>query len=263
MGSLPQSDVESCSNLIKTQGYAVIPDFYTAELCGMLKSSLMRALEEYEPCPGSTQSLHDRYHIHDLMNRDFLFCKLLEDPRLQQLLAPILGESWIMYAFTSSSIPPHGTNHGSRIHNDCPRFTPGYVFNMGIIWCLDRFTNENAATYVLPGSHKSDEAPSEEYFNRNCIQLSAPQGTLILFNAGLYHRAGENKTNEWRHAITLNACRSYMKQRMDWVRLLKTEFTDRLNEQARRIIGFDTRIPASMDEFFLPDDDRLYKPGQG
>jgi len=36
-----------------------------------------------------------------------------------------------------------------------------------------------------------------------------------------------------------------------------------LSVQARRILGFDTRVPASLDEFFLPDSERLYKPGQG
>jgi len=47
-----------------------------------------------------------------------MFAGLLEDPRLQQLLAPLLGESWILYAFTSSSLPPGGSNYGNRIHVD-------------------------------------------------------------------------------------------------------------------------------------------------
>ena len=30
-----------------------------------------------------------------------------------------------------------------------------------------------------------------------------------------------------------------------------------------RLIGFDTRLPTSLEEFFLPEERRLYKPGQG
>jgi hypothetical protein len=53
-----------------------------------------------------------------------------------------------------------------------------------------------------------------------------------------------------------------MKQRMDWVRLIPREFTDVLNDQARRLIGFDTRVPTSMQEYSLPEKDRLYKANQ-
>jgi hypothetical protein len=53
-----------------------------------------------------------------------------------------------------------------------------------------------------------------------------------------------------------------MKQRMDWVRFVPKEIVEQLNEQARRIIGFDTRLPTSLDEFFVSDSERLYKPNQ-
>jgi hypothetical protein len=54
-----------------------------------------------------------------------------------------------------------------------------------------------------------------------------------------------------------------MKQRFDWVRFVPRPIADALNPQARRIIGFDTRLPTSLEEFFLPEAQRLYKPGQG
>jgi hypothetical protein len=54
-----------------------------------------------------------------------------------------------------------------------------------------------------------------------------------------------------------------MKQRVDWVRFIPQAISGALNGQARRIIGFDTRLPTSLDEFFVPDDQRLYKPNQG
>ena len=60
----------------------------------------------------------------------------------------------------------------------------------------------------------------------------------------------------------MNVCRPYMKQRMDWVRFIPTEITDQLNSQARRIIGFDTRLASNLEEFFQPEDKRLYKSNQ-
>ena len=53
-----------------------------------------------------------------------------------------------------------------------------------------------------------------------------------------------------------------MKQRMDWVRFIPEEISSRLNARARRVIGYDTRVPTTLEEFFVPEDQRLYKAGQ-
>jgi len=247
---------------IETKGYSVVENFLTVENCKLLKELYICELEKYSPKASSERSQLDQYHIHDLLNNNILFGQLLEDPRLQQLLTPFLGMHWIMYAFTTSSLPPHGINYGHRIHVDSPRFIKDYITNMGVIWALDDFTEENGATKVLSASQHKNIIPEEDFFEKNCTQLTCKKGTLVLFNARLVHRAGKNNTNNWRHSLTLNACRPYMKQRMDWVRFIKPEIVDNLSEQAKRIIGFDTRLPSSLDELFLPEEKRLYKANQ-
>lgn len=260
---LNSSELSTHHYHLQTRGYSLLTGFLTAAETDLLKAALMKAISVYKPTPGVERSYQDRHQIHDLLAQDICFARLLEDPRLQQLIAPIMGDSWIMYAATSSSIPPKGTNYSSRLHVDSPRFHHGYVFNMGVIWTLDEYTNENGPLKVLPGSHHSAETPSEELFEKNSVKVICPAGSLIIFNARVFHRTGENLTDKWRHSMTMNVCRSFMKQRMDWVRMLPATITDQLNPQARRLIGFDTRLPSSLEEFFLPEDKRLYKPNQG
>jgi ectoine hydroxylase-related dioxygenase (phytanoyl-CoA dioxygenase family) len=250
-----------CYNMA-TRGYSVIPGVLDPSSCDRLRAALAKAVSEYRPGP-TAQSQLDRHLIHDLLCRDRMFSVLLEDPRLQQLLAPLLGESWILYAFTSSSLPPRGTNYGNRIHVDSPRLVDGYAFNINVMWALDDFTAENGATELLPGSHHSEAVPEPDFFALNRVRVICTRGSLIVHNSRVFHRAGENSTGEWRHALTMNACRAFMKQRFDWVRFVPAEISGALNDQARRIIGFDTRLPTSLEEFFVPEDRRLYKPGQG
>src|SRR5258706_523463 len=195
---------------INTRGYSLIPGFLAPEACEVLRGRLASALEAYRPVAGSERSVEDRHLLHDLLATDPLFARLLEDPRLQQLVAPLLGEHWVMYAFTSSSLPPHGSNYGHRVHLDSARFSPLYTFNVGVIWALDPFTGENGATEVLPGSHHSEDVPQAAYFERNCAQINCAPGDLILFHARLLHRSGNNRTDAWRHALTMNCCRSFM-----------------------------------------------------
>lgn len=247
---------------MESRGYDVFEDFLDEKTCDFLRQNLEKVINEYVPRDTSERSLLDRYLMHDLLNRDLLFAKTLEDPRLQQILASMLGENWIMYAYTSSSLPPNGDNFGSRIHVDSPRWIPNYPTNLGVIWALDDFTLDNGATYVLPGSHNTPKIPSKDLFDKNYSRLTCKKGSVIIFNARLWHRAGENTSSEFRHALTMNVCRPYMKQRMDWVRFIPDEITSKLNDQARRIIGFDTRLCSNLDEFFQTEEKRLYKSNQ-
>jgi len=259
-----KAQADEYSYLVQTRGYALIEGFLTEEETKLLKVPMSEAVQSFEPKPDIKQSVLDRYQIHDLINRDINYGRLLEDPRLQQLIAPHLGDHWIMYAATSSCIPPHGSNYASRLHVDSPRYHPGYIFNMGVIWALDDYTVENGgALKILPGSQHSNTRPDEEFFEKHCIQATCKAGSLLVFNAKIYHRTSENKTGHWNHSMTLNACRSFMKQRFDWVRFIPESISSQLNPQARRLIGFDTRLPTSLDEFFLPDEQRLYKANQG
>lgn len=262
--SIPSAPaLEEHAYAMQTRGYNVIPGFLDPAHCDRLKAALQRALDEYVPRGASERSALDRYLMHDLAAREASIAALLDDPRLQPLVAPLLGPHWILYAFTSSSNPPGGTNYGRRIHVDSPRHIPGYPTNVGLIWALDAFTAENGGTEVLPGSHSSADAPTQEFFERNCVQVHCPRGSLIVFQARLFHRSGLNSSKAWRHALTMNACRSYMKQRMDWVRFVPQAIASSLGPQGRRLLGYDTRMPTSMDEFFVAESERLYKPNQG
>jgi ectoine hydroxylase-related dioxygenase (phytanoyl-CoA dioxygenase family) len=256
--------VSETNYLIRTRGYSIVQGILHSEEIDALRDSMLDAIMSQKSVPGVERSQLDRYQIHDLLNQDLNFARLLEDPRLQQVIAPHLGEHWIIYAATSSSIPPGGQNYSSRLHVDSPRHLLGYDFNIGLIWALNDYTPESGgALKILPGSHHSAEPPEENLFERHCDQILCPAGSLIVFSARLFHRTGWNGTQEWNHSMTVNACRSFMKPRMDWVRLIRPQVVAHLNSQALRLIGFDTRVPTSLDEFFLPDNQRLYKPNQG
>ena len=250
--------------LINTRGYTLLPGFLDLAQTRILKQLMEQAIYRFKPVPGVERSYQDQYQIHDLMVQYLDFARLLEDYRLQQLIQPHLGLHWVMYAATSSSIPPHGVNYANRLHVDSPRFCQNYLFNIGVIWALDDCTISNGgALKILAGSQHCEIMPHPSVFEDNCDQITCKEGSLIVFNARAAHKTCQNITDRWNHSMTLNACRSFMKQRMDWVRFIPAEISSQLNHQARRIIGFDTRVPENLDQFFLPEERRLYKSNQG
>lgn len=171
----------------------------------------------------------------------------------------VLGEGCIVYAYTSSSMPPNKSNYSNRIHVDCPRIIPNYITNMGATILLDDFTVENGATWFLPKSHTMSEPPSEEFFYKNAQRVIAPAGSVWFFNARLWHAGGNNTTPNWRHAVTLNVCRPFMKQRIDIPRALEKIDMTNASEIIKQKLGFYAQVPASLDEYYLPADKRKFK----
>jgi ectoine hydroxylase-related dioxygenase (phytanoyl-CoA dioxygenase family) len=187
------------------------------------------------------------------------FLELLESERLMAGFESVLGPGCIVYAYTSSSMPPGGSNYSRRIHVDSPRLIPGYVTNMGATILLDDFTELNGATTFLPRSHTRPDQPSEDEYTSGARELIASAGSVFFFNARLWHAGGHNKTEHWRHALTLNMCRPYMKQRIDIPRALADVDLSGVSERALQKLGFHAQVPASYDEYYAPPEQRKFK----
>ena len=189
------------------------------------------------------------------------FLELFEREAFVRPLEWILGDGCIVYAYQSSSMPPKGSNASARIHVDCPRMIPGYVTNVGATILLDDFTAENGATYFLPRSFERTDAPTPEEFYGRSDRLIAPAGSVMFFNARLWHAGGENHTSRWRHALTVNACRSWMKQRIDLPRALAKAGIDAsaLPPRVAQKLGAHAQPPSSYEEYYAPADQRTFR----
>ena len=241
-------------------GYLVVPSFEQRAACDHMSNELQKAIDEdSENCP----SIFDSGMVHNCFLRGEMMRQHLASQRLRQATDALLCKNAIIYAYQSSSLRPGQDNYGSRVHVDCPRFVPGYRTNLGYILALHPFTRGNGGTWVFPGSHLTEQIPDMSKFEQHAIQLTCEQGDAIFFDARLVHRAGENHTDKWRHAITINFCRPYMRSRFDFPKMVgQASWAKDLNASARKFLGYDVRMPSSLTEFYLPPSERLYLPNQ-
>jgi ectoine hydroxylase-related dioxygenase (phytanoyl-CoA dioxygenase family) len=257
-----QADPQLLSRL-RAEGLALIPGVLPRDDALALRPLLQRAIDEdlarWQGAPGYI----DQWMVHNLMVRGRPFLRLLENPVLHAYLDEMLSETCILYAYTSSSMPPGGSNYSRRLHVDCPRVIPGYVTNVGMTLALDDFNEENGATELLPNSQWRTDVPGAAEFDRDAVRLMPRAGQAILFNARTWHRGGLNRTARPRHAVTINACRSFMRQRFDYPRLVPADAVAELGPIGRRFLGFNVRVPTSLEEYYVPEEQRLYKGGQG
>lgn len=247
---------------IRERGFAVVPGLLDEETIAVMKEELQRAIDK-DLAAWNGREYPDRWMVHNLMVRHPVFAKFLENRFLHAYLGPLLGDTCILYAYTSSSMPPSGANYSHRVHVDSPRVILGYWTNVGVMVALDDYTAENGATRFLPYSFEDENPPVMEDFLDRSEQTFPNAGEAVIFNARTWHMGGMNRSSSPRHALTLNVCRSYMRQRFDYPRLVGPETLDHVGETGRRFLGFNVRMPASLDDYYLPEEDRLYKAGQG
>ena len=243
---------------IEADGYVILPDVLDPAFVARARRELAHAIEvdsgRYGPRAERDYGMVMLCALHGGS-----FLDLFENDRVLAPFNAVLGDECIVYAYTSSSMPPGGVNYSGRVHVDSPRLIQGYVTNMGVTILLDDFTVENGATWFLPGSHKRSEAPTEDEFYRDAHRVVAPAGSAFFFNARLWHAGGVNTTPAWRHALTINVCRSYMKQRIDIPRAMASMDLTAVSDKVKQKLGFFAQPPASLDEYYLPPEQRSYR----
>ena len=147
-------------------------------------------------------------------------------------------------------------------HRDVRSFTGEVKLMLNLLLMLDDFTLENGATYLLSGSHTRPERPSPEAFLQDAERLTGKAGTICLFDSNLWHAAGQNQTDMPRRAITLTFTKGMVKPQFDYIRYFGEDRVANMSPRLRQLLGWDARVPASLEEWYQPVETRLYKPGQ-
>lgn len=170
---------------------------------------------------------------------------------------------YILCCSTPTAGYAHKRNYLHSVHRDIGTYIPGFKARLNMIVMLDDFTVEKGATQILPGSHHQEQRPSDEAFEANCVPITGPAGSVVFFNSYLWHRGGQNTTDDSRVALTSGFTRPFIKPQMDYARMLGEEYGRRLSPLSRQVLGYNSRVPVSLEEWYRPDAERFYQKGQG
>lgn len=249
---------ETFVHQINNQGYSIVKHALPNSFVESAKMELIKAINTEADYHKTTKySGYGMVLLCSLYDR--IFCNIFDIDLVREPFNVILGEGCIVYAYTSSSMPPNSTNYSSRIHTDCPRIIPGYITNVGATILLDDFTEVNGATYLLPYSQEQLTQPEPEQFYQKSIRLIEKAGSICFFNARLWHSGGNNLTSQWRHALTINMVRPWMKQRIDIPRAMSHMDLSCISDVAKQKLGFYAQVPSNYSEYFVPIENRKFK----
>lgn len=243
---------------LEQEGVLLVRGVIPAAQLALLKSELEVAIEQEAKFTGS-KNFREYGMLVACPVYGGALLKLANHTALFQPFEWVLGETCIMWVYTSSSMPPHQTNYSRRIHVDRPHHTPGYTEALGCLILLDDFTEENGATWFLTGSHHQPQSPEEHFFYQHADRLTGPAGSVCYFHLRIWHAGGENLTDQWRHALGIGMIRPYLKQRIDLPRALQHQDLSGLTAMGMQKLGFFAQAPSSIEEYYRPPEARTYR----
>jgi hypothetical protein len=201
--------------------------------------------------------------VHHLPLMADTFVRFLEALPCVELLETFFDGPYILNTFGGVLNLPDNVSYVGRVHRDLRSFSGELRLMAQLLVMLDDFTEENGATYLLSGSHRSADQPSDEEFFAHADRAIAPAGSIVLFDSNLWHAAGVNRSPRPRRALTLAFTRPFVKQQLDYPRALGYDRVSTLSPRLRQLLGYNARVPTSLDEWYQPPGQRLYHRDQG
>jgi len=178
--------------------------------------------------------------LSDLVNKDPIFEVCFTHPRVLAAISHVLNGNLKLSSLNyRAALPGFGLQ---GLHADWGgAVAPGDYFVCNSIWLLDDFTTLNGATRIVPGSQRSGKSPRDVNADptqpfEGEILLTAPAGTVVIFNSHTWHGGTLNSTDKPRRAMHSYFTRRDQQQQLDQKAFIRPETYARLSPAARFIL---------------------------
>lgn len=248
---------------ITHKGYYSFPDFVGSILIERMKIGLEESYVRCREIQIKNQLDHTEGTVHHLIGQDQSFMDYLTKfEELNCYVEAYFGGKYILNSF-GGNILRKGSSYANNIHRDIRSYSKDIPLMLNTILFLDDFTKDNGATWIMPRGHNLSTKPCQEEFNEYKIQITGKAGTVYMWNSNLWHQAGENKTDSPRRSVTPEFTKPFIKQGMDYPRVLGFHMGDLLSPHLKQVLGFNSRTPTNLDNWYQPESKRFYKADQG
>ena len=242
------------SSSIGLIGFAVIDGNYGRDGLAKLSSAFDRTLAATHQANGGYEELAkiDEHNTIRLpLANDPMFLDLARNSTVLAICRKLMGDYIVLNQQNGIVNPPNAERYNQgAYHRDLPyqHFISSYPLMVNALFCLDPFTAQNGATYVVPASHKSEAFPSDAAIDAWQRQITAPEGSFIIMDSMVFHRGGMNTTGRARRAINQAYSIPFIRQQIDLPAALGPRFTS--NPDVRRLLGYDVHTPQSVSAYY-------------
>lgn len=245
---------------IKQNGYVLLENILSKAECEMYKHMLNRDYEKYSALyAGSSitdHNLNDKSGekiVYNLHNKDIRYLDLCCHPSVLSVVKEVLQEgsyrnSGQFNLLCFDARDPDSNAEVQQLHTDSNLpGQGGYPLIMVALFMLDDFTVENGATRIVPYSHLRSDYPENKKIYDEEIIIEASKGSVLIFNAALWHGGGKKTKDSSRWAVLPSYGRFFIKPSFDFARNIPAHIFEQLTDDRKVLLGLTSCPPK--DEF--------------
>lgn len=193
-------------------GYCIIRHCLPRETLAALEADIDEAFRETPFGMGHFYG-HRTKRFGSLLRRSRHAAHLVLEPTILALARDVLGPACdriqLNVAQAISVHPGEIEQFPHRDHDMWPCDKGGQEFLVNVIWPLSRFTGQNGATRIYPGTHRQ-EIGSIDQLGCPAIAECEP-GDAIVFLGSTIHGAGANMSDRERRAVVVGYSLGWLK----------------------------------------------------
>lgn len=226
---------------VHASGCAVIEDLVPAATMQAVADELDAALNRVPYCEGSFTGRRTK-RVARLVARSAT-CRglLMHELVLESVGALLAGECYDFQVHATSAVRIDPGEHAQSLHRDdgvYPFRHPTRPCHINTIWAVDDFTASNGATRVVPGSHAFDDTTKPAASSAQPVEMR--RGSVLVFDAALYHGGGANVSNASRTAVILGYTLGWLRQEENQYLAVPPKLAATLPRRLQRLLGYTT-----------------------
>jgi len=205
-----QAAVERMTERLKRDGYIVIPRAIDPDLIEMLNEQTSARFERTPFSQGKFYGERTK-RFGQLLSRAPISSRLVQHEQIlaivKRLLTPEQGQIQLNLTQALEMHPgsPSQVPHRDDSIWDCPKIVE---FSVNVMWPFTRYTRENGATNLWPGSNHHQEVLLPE---ENSLDIEMNPGDALLYVGSILHRGGHNSSNMIRRGMIVGYCLGWLK----------------------------------------------------
>jgi ectoine hydroxylase-related dioxygenase (phytanoyl-CoA dioxygenase family) len=233
-------------------GFTVLHDVVPSDVCAEARERLDAVYQRQSEEFGAEllASIKEKDLARLPLSYDQWFFRFLNFSKVADLVSTLIGDFHILNLQNGIINRPSVAHHQASWHRDLPyqNWVCSRPLAINALFCIDDFNTETGGTYVLPHTHRFEDFPSAGYVERHEQPVTAEAGSVIIFDAMLFHRAGANTSNRIRRGLNHLYTIPLLKQQISVPRCLSSSKVDPPND-LRRLLGYDTQEPESVNSW--------------
>jgi ectoine hydroxylase-related dioxygenase (phytanoyl-CoA dioxygenase family) len=247
-----ESEADVRAEEIRRVGYTVVAAGFAAAELETIREKIDAIYERQVSEIGGDerlQRMNDADLARCLVGYDDYFLRLAAHPAITAVCDRLLGEYYTLMSQNAIINRPADEHYQVTWHRDLnyQHWVSTRPLALSALYAIDDFTEETGGTMLIPASHKSEAFPSAEYVSAHAVTVAAPAGSILLFDAMIYHRSGVNRSGRPRRAVNHIYTLPLIKQQISFPKMLGGKFSD--DPFLRKFLGYETETADSVQQW--------------